>query len=105
MSSDPISPDDRPDVVAEAERLLEVPHGLVETAALARLVPALLADLKAQRERVRELEAALSEALEAAEQDGLHGGDSHDDECPVCGLIFNAHDALWDATADWKDRP
>lgn len=50
--------------------------------------------------RIHTLEQALSDALEAAEQDGLHGGDSHDDECPVCGLIADATAALGEADHD-----
>jgi DNA repair exonuclease SbcCD ATPase subunit len=59
----------------------------VLAAAAKREVPRLLS-------RIAELEAALKDALVAAEEDGLHGGDYHDDECPVCGLIANARAAL-----------
>lgn len=52
--------------LAEVERLLEAPQGLVETVALARVVRPLLSALKAERERA----AQVWRSIETAPKDG-----------------------------------
>lgn len=74
------------------ERMVAALHPM--PADISEFCYALVAKLRAARERAATMEAALRDALEAAEQDGLHGGDSHDDDCPVCGLIANSRAAL-----------